>query len=338
MSGSIVEDPSQYEGRPDLTVVRFAVPAQAAEGTAFGDWMVEAPGANPQSLNKPVTFTVPAHAQSFDIVLRPSGASASSVRRSVKISPSSAKRAARQPAKYQAEVLCIKDDICQVSGAFTGDSSKTFAAWGETPAPIVAETHETAFIGVPQNAVGGPQYLLVTENSKLLAFPVLVAEVTSRADDSTLTKGGMSMVFFTVVGPGDLSDSQWSGGVFPASNLARARTLVPGFKMPHEAKEEHEAREANEKKSGHDIKEGFLLVVAQDTAPDIASFHGAKNGQYVFKLTSGSFKTGRFVYKFIAEASKDGTYGVKATLIPFLAPVAAQEFPLHEGHAAASGR
>ena len=127
-------------------------------------------------------------------------------------------------------------------------------------------------------------------------------------------------------------------GRFSGQQPGTCRTLVPGFKMPHEAKEEHEAREANEKKSGHDIKEGFLLVVAQDTAPDIASFHGAKNGQYVFELTSGSFKTGRFVYKFIAEASKDGTYGVKATLIPFLAPVAAQEFPLHEGHAAASGR
>jgi hypothetical protein len=115
--------------------------------------------------------------------------------------------------------------------------------------------------------------------------------------------------------------------------------LVPGFKVPREQKDDHEARELKEKKekeSGRE-HEGMLLVVARNTTPDLVSFQNAKDGGFVFELTPDSFKTGEFVYKFEANTIKGGTYGVRGTIIPFLAPVAAQEFQLPPDTAANSG-
>ncbi len=352
VSGRVVEDPSQYEGIPDLTVVRFALPSAAQERPPLTDWSVEAPGAQPQAASGPVTFTIPDHAKQFDITLRTGGDTARSVTHTI----TAKAKAATHPKSaitYKSAVLCVKDDVCAVSGPFTGDSRQNFAAVGETPAPILAETQEALYLAVPDNALNGPQYLLVTQTPKLLAFPISVAQVSVRADTWEVKKDGKSMVFFTVAGPGDLSDAQWSAGIFPPSNLERARALIPGFKLPRKEKEEHESREAQEKKreaqekkkekddkdSGQAAHEGMVLVVARNTAPKIASFHGSPNGTYVFDLTPDSFAMGDFVYKFVAEGSREGTYGVKGTIIPFLAPVAPQEFPLEKSPAqAGSGR
>ena len=44
----------------------------------------------------------------------------------------------------------MKGALCAVSGPFSGDSSKTFAAFEDRPATIVAETSDTAYLGIPE--------------------------------------------------------------------------------------------------------------------------------------------------------------------------------------------
>ena len=333
VSGSIVSNPAQYQGVPDLTVVRMVLPSEAARSTSPNDWTVEVPGAAPQPANGPVTFTVPTHTQEFDIVLRRTGNPSQMVSQNVKVSGRPTKGKMETSPTYRSAALCVKNDVCNITGTFTGDSGEAFAAFGDVPAPILAETRHTLYIGVPEQALGGPQYLLVKVGTKLLGFPIAVAGLTQRTSHWNLKKGGTSLLILSVSGPGDLSDEQWHAGAFPASNLARARALVPAFRLIHEGRKEYETRDAHEKKPGHDEKEGVVLVVVQNATPELASFQGSKNGTFTFELTPDSFKSAEFVYKFVVRAAQDGRFVVKATIIPFLAPVAGQEFPLEQSAA-----
>ena len=66
----------------------------------------------------------------------------------------------------------------------------------------------------------------------------------------------------------------------------------------------------------------------KNTTPETANFRDSKEGMYVFHLQKPSFKMGDFLYKFVVEAKQTGNFGLQAYVIPFLAPVQGQEFPL----------
>jgi hypothetical protein len=136
-----------------------------------------------------------------------------------------------------------------------------------------------------------------------------------------------------VDGVTELSDDQWHYGVFPAGNLVKARALVPGFNPAKTVELERERREKQEKQDGlkkkGDKKEesaGMVLVVVNNVTPDVATMRGAKQHDFVSHLTPESFATGEFKCYIVLDASKTGTFALKATAIPFLAPVKAQEF------------
>ena len=74
---------------------------------------------------------------------------------------------------------------------------------------------------------------------------------------------------------------------------------------------------------------GEILLVVKNLTPEIANFRDSKDGMYIFHLKEPSFKMGDFVYKFVVEAKQTGNFGLQYYLIPFLAPVEGQEFPLH---------
>jgi hypothetical protein len=149
-----------------------------------------------------------------------------------------------------------------------------------------------------------------------------------------------------VEGAGDLPDAEWQPGNFPPSNLEQARKLIPGFqpagagsaRQKHEAEEQREkerraAMKSGDKDSGaktesEENEGGEILLVVKNLTPDVANFRDSKNGMYVFHLNAAAFKMGDFSYKFLVEAKQTGTFGVQGWLIPFLAPVTGQEFPM----------
>jgi len=90
-----------------------------------------------------------------------------------------------------------------------------------------------------------------------------------------------------------------------------------------EAKEKGESkgkREADEKKGGE------ILLVVKNVTPEQISLRSSKNDMLVFHLSDDSFSRGEFKYDLVVEAKKPGAVNVKGYVIPFLAPIAGQEF------------
>ena len=70
----------------------------------------------------------------------------------------------------------------------------------------------------------------------------------------------------------------------------------------------------------------MVLVVVNNNNPDAATMRLAKQQAFVFHLTPESFPRGEFKYDIVIDAAKTGTFDLKTTAVPFLAPVKAQEF------------
>jgi len=309
VSGSLVEDPKKYDGAQDLRVIRLKLPMESqGEAATLAGWAFEAPGEHSQRADGPATFTVP-HTSELTLTLRQVGNPARSVSRTVALAKNSPPKKHLASRAFEAPALCLKGDLCSVRGPFAGDSAKTFAAFGSQPAPIVAETEDAAYIGVPDGLPTGPTYLLVTDDSQMAALLIDVAELRFSPARRELREGEALLVNAVLSGPEELADEQWQAGVFPpAVSAERARETVPGFEPP---------------KGG---KEGMILVVIRNATPEAVSLRGSKNQAFVFELTPDSFKNGEFKYHFVVEAAKPATFALQAAVLPFLAPVRGQHF------------
>jgi hypothetical protein len=136
-----------------------------------------------------------------------------------------------------------------------------------------------------------------------------------------------------------LPEEDWRAGTFPSSNLEWAHRFVPGFQVPRESHAEREEREMMERmeqtqkgtkpeSKQKEEKLGTVMYFVKNTTPDVVSWRGAKDGTFALPLNPESFSQGDYRYKFVAEASKTGTYAMEVALIPFVAPVHGQKFTL----------
>ncbi len=342
VSGSVVENPGDYENMPEVMVTRVALPfASAGTESVLLGWRMEITGAPPQSADGPIVFTTPRPNSEVTFILRPTDAGGTPIAKAIKLP---VERAKSNPAtSYLAAAVCVKGQLCAVRGTFTGDSSKTFAAFEERPAKIVAETTGAAYMAIPDATEPGSRPLVIAEGAKAIAFPTVVAKFSIPPNRRDLPKGETLLMYPTIEGPEELPDEEWRPGTFPPSNLEEARKLIRGFK-PAGKGDEHERREAEEKREkgksgrdkdavrdGHEENEGGeILLVVKNLTPDTANFRESKNGTYVFHLNAAAFKMGEFKYKFFVEQTKTGNFGVQAYVIPFLAPIAGQEFAVSE--------
>ncbi len=339
VSGSVVEDPGDYENSPEVRVTRFALPFAASGPSAtLSGWQVDISGEPSQAADGPIALTVPAGQVGLAVLFHPAQeAVGGPVSKEIKMfGPGSAKAAPNKntPTSYLAPALCVKDQLCVVQGAFNGNSSKTFAAFEARPAKIVAETTTALYLAIPDATEPGPRPLAIAEGAKAIAFPMVVAEYSIHPERRNLPKGETLLMYPTVEGPGDLPDQEWRPGNFPPSNLEEARKILPGFQPAGAAgaHEKHEAEERREKEKHGEVESeenegGEILLVVKNLTPDVANFRNSKNGVYVFHLNAAAFKMGDFSYKFLVEAKQTGNFGVQGWLIPFLAPVKGQEFP-----------
>ncbi len=332
VSGSVVTNSVEYDGVAGVVVTRVAVPLEpAGEASTLADWTVEIPGEAPQRADGPVVFTVPRGGSGLNVTFRQSGNSAHSVSKVISF-PATAAKKQRMPGSFEAAALCLKGQLCTVRGPFSGDSNKTFAAFEDRPATIVAETPDTAFIRIPDLTEPGARPLFMAEGSKVIALPVAVGEFSLRNGDRELQPGNNLVTFPMLEGPSDILEAAWQPENFPATNLEEARKLIPGFQLPREDRAEREKREAQEKGESKEKREadekkgGLILLVVKNMTPEQVSLRGAKNQMIVFRLTDDSFSRGAFKYDLIVEAIKSGHFDVRGYVFPFLAPVRGQEF------------
>ena len=338
-SGTIVQDPEQYDDMPGVKVSRVTLPS-AASGTRPGltDWEIVASGEKPQRADGPVSFVLPPGSSQLRVTFRQVEAPATSVSKLINLDQ--ANSAQKVPRSFKAPALCLIGQLCAVSGPFSGDSKQTFVAVGERPAAIIAETRDIAYLSISNLVAPGAPSLFIAEGSKLIALPVVVAELTLEPSHQNLSQGQTLAINVRVDGPEDLPEAAWQTGNFPAANLARARKLVPGYNLApeaHDVRKESEKPEKAENRPGQTPREeqellgGEVLLVVRNETPQLVTLRDSKNGGYVFPLHRQSFKRGGFSYDFVAEAVQSGAFAVKAYLIPFLAPVAGQEFVVKTG-------
>ena len=333
VSGRVVEDPERFAGHPEVAVTRVMLPmASAGDAAGLSGWTFELKGSEPQPADSPISFVVPAGAATMEFTLRQAGDPAIALSGRVQVPKATAPKPP-SAAGYQSAALCFKEDLCMVTGKFSGDSHSTVAAFDSNPASIVAETESALLLDVPNSMNLGPAALIVAEGTKVEAMMMVVADLDLAPNHESTQAGQNTVTALRVDGVAELSDDQWHYGVFPASNLNRARALAPGFNPKKTIEREREQREKQEKQDGmkkkDDKKEesaGMVLVVLSNTTPDVASMRGAKQQSFEFHLVPESFAMGEFKYNVAVDGLKTGTYVLKVTAIPFLAPVQAQEF------------
>jgi hypothetical protein len=331
-SGSVVANPAEYEGTAGVMVTKVAMPLESAgEASTLAGWTVEMPGEGPQRADGPIAFTVPRAGSELNITLKQTGNSAHSVSRLISFPQSSGKKQ-KAPGSFEAAALCLKGQLCTVRGPFSGDTGKTFAAFEDRPATVLAETPDTAYIRIPDLTEPGPRPLFIAEGSKVVALPVAVGEFTLKNGNRELQPGQNLVTFPTLEGPGDITDAAWQPGNFPATNLEEARKLIPGFQLPQEDRETREKREvrqkqeSKEKREDDEKKSGAILLVVKNMTPEQVSLRGAKDQMIVFHLNDESFSRGEFKYDLIVDAIKPGHFDIRGYVIPFLAPIRGQEF------------
>jgi hypothetical protein len=344
VSGSIVDNSHYIRLRPELIVTDVTLPlVPGGEAAKLSGWRVEIAGAQPQSAANPFTFTVPAGASSIDARIYPEGQPAKAVTKSIAI-PKSPPSSSKPKSGYVAQAVCVMGDVCPIGGTFDGNASKALAAFEDKPAPIVAETTDMAFIGVPDDLMYGVKPLLFNEGNELLAFRVVVTQIEVVASGvnldefhSDIKQGEKRLVFAGVIGVQNLPDDDWIPGMFPKTNLEWARRFVPGFDLPHETHAQREEREMMEKLERQqrgvkapakekEEKPGYIVYFLKNTTPDIGTWPNAQGQAFALPLNSESFSQGDYRYKFVVDANKTGTYAMDVALIPFVAPAQGQKF------------
>ncbi len=338
ISGRVVEDPVNYEGTPGLMVTRIALPFPASgEASTLAGWRVLISGEPQQPADGPIALTVPPGQLELAVLFRTADGSGAPVSKLIRM-PVAASSKSKPPTSYLAPAICLKGELCVVHGPFTGNSSKTFAAFEQRPTRIVAETSDTAYIAIPERTEAGLRPLVIAEGSKAIAFPVVVAEFTVAPTRPQVQKGELLLIYATIDGPQELPDPLWVPGAYPPANVEEARKLIPGFQPPRRGKarekhEEEEKREASAKQAGAAPEQeedlgGEILVVVKNLTPNDVTFRDSKNGTYIFHLKASSFSMGEFKYKFVVEALQTGAFAVQSAAIPLLEPLMGQEFPI----------
>ncbi len=315
ISGSVVVDAGHYRETPGIQIVPMRLPFESKGASAsLRGWTFEAAGSGRQLASGPVTFIVPSGKSGFNITLREVGNPTHAVSQRVAVAKTRQDSRPQQPRNFTAAAICLKGSLCAVRGPLSGDSTKTFASFGSRPAPIMAETADTAYIGIPSKVPPGEAHLIVADGFLVAAMPVDVAEISFNPGQRELKKGQSMIVYSQLSGPEEMPDNQWRPGVFPPSvSPEKAHNLIPGLELPTKP------------------QEAAILLVIWNSTPGPISLRGSKNQTFTFKLTPQSFDRGEFKYKFVADAVQSGRFKLQASLLPFLAPVRGQQFSLRPG-------
>jgi len=328
VSGIVTDDAAGYEEIPEIHVTRLAVPAAIGDVQNLSGWTLQIGSEPTQSAMDTITFTVPKENSELNITLRQSGNPKHEISAQINL-PKSPKKAI--PRTFESVVLCLKSQLCMVSGPFNGDSHNTFAAFQSRPAKIVVETQHSALVAVPEEVEPGARPLFLSQGSKAVALPLVVADFTIKGNGREIEAGKTLIVSPTLDGPADIPDELWRAGNFPAANRDQARALVPDFKLHHKNEEKHDDKDSQEKeKEEQNHTSGGILVVVKNDTPDQISLRGSKKQMLVFHLNQESFKMGTFKFTEVVEVLKPAKVNLQGYTIPFLAPVHGQEFELNE--------
>ena len=323
VSGTIVENPEEYEEMPGVTVTRLKLPVANSQPAGY---QFEINGEKLQSVNGAFTFVVPS--QSFTLSTVPAaGDIGQTIAKIVTLRGTSSQKLPTHQS-FEAVPLCLKGQLCVVEGPFSGDVNRTFACFDNHPTTIVAESSRAAFLLIPDSIASGPRTLFLAEGAKLAALPMIIGQLAIQGNGRELKAGDTLIGSATLSGPADLPETAWEGDSFPATSLEMARRLIPGFPLHRNNRGAgNEKADQDEEKHEHGEKrEGEVVLILKNAVPQSLSLRASTNHMLIFHLGDESFERGDFTYNLLVEAKQPTKVSVRGYVIPFLAPVTAQEF------------
>lgn len=327
VSGSVVENPDQYRGMEDVTITRVAVPfAPNGESARLSGWLFETAGEEPRRADGPVTLIVPRRGSGVEVTLREARNDSHFITETLTF-PELSEKKSSAPTPYQAPAVCMKSELCVVSGTFNGDSGKTFAAFEDRPAKIVAETSEALYLGIPDLTATGSRPLFIEEGRRVLSFAAVVVDFFIKNNGRELQAGEKLITFPTLDGAADIPESSWRLGTVPAATVRHAQELVPGFQPSHGRELEEQDPAETEEKQEKD--EGEILLVIRNVMPEQIRLRSSKDQMLIFHLGHQAFSHGEFKYDLVVEAEKAGKIDVRGYVVPLLAPLAGEEFSVN---------
>lgn len=323
VSGTIVDNPEQYEAMPEVAVIRIGLPLEGrGDASRLSGWELQIEGADAQRADGAVSFRIPKSA-SLKLIFRQVKDPAQSVTRTLNL-PVSSRKPLPPSKSFQSDPFCMKGQLCVVRGLFSGDSRKTFAAFESQPAVIIAESQSEAYLRIPDLASSGGRTLFLAEGAKVAGLPVVVGELAINGNGRELKAGDKLVMSVSLDGPGDLQEGAWEGDVVSTDALGRARKLIPGFRLSEGRAEKRKADE--EAEHSREKREAEILLILKNGNPQQISLRGSKNDMLVFHLGEAAFERGEFRYSLLVEVERAGKIDIKGYVVSFLAPVAGQEF------------
>lgn len=306
----VVADPKPFRSIPGLRVIEMTTRvAIGKNGKPDVDTLQARIGEGPaQSCSKPLTGTVPSNAKTVRVsVGQPGGTPATG---EVPVVPGQPRTPPMtvDPKQFRTPAALQRGTVGVVQGPFDGNNLGTSVMVGGRPAEIIAETNGALYFAVPGNLQPGQTAVVVEEQGVKMKFKVACVGLQLAAGRLQIEKGESASFTATVTGADGLPASAWQSSDANATasviDMKEVQQMAPKFRPPAQG------------------APGMVLLLLQNMSPEIVSMSG---GQVVKQeLNQGSFSGGPYTYQGSVGAHQRGTFQIKGTVVPFLAPVAGE--------------
>jgi hypothetical protein len=185
-----------------------------------------------------------------------------------------------------------------------------------------------------------PATLIVAEGNKVEAMAMVVALLELTHDSEALEVHREMVTILQVDGAQELGDAQWHYGVYPLSSLEKTRAGAGIQSCEGHRAGTGVAREAGKTRRAEEAKRGQEGRIRRHDTGNCQQYYA--QCRYHAPRKAADFRVppdvrivlqGEFKYDIAIDMARTGAFTLKTTVVPFLAPVKAQDF---EGEAAAT--
>lgn len=306
----VVPNPKSFQNIPGLRVLELTTRvARGKDGKPDIDRLQARIGDGPaQGCDKPVTGTVPSDGKPLRVSVGEPGQPAATGEIPVTPGQPRTPPATVRPQQFRTPALLQRGTVGVVHGPFDGRNLGTSVMVGGKPAEILAETGDALYFVVPGSAQPGENNVVVEEQGVRMRFRVATVGLQMAAGRLNLEKGESASFTATVTGADKLPRSAWQAGdpgeFGDLVDMEQVKRMAPKFRPPAKG------------------APGMVLLLLENMAPQVVSMGGGNAVQQ--ELGQGAFAAGPYTYNGSVHAHEKGSFGIKGTVIPFLAPVAGE--------------
>jgi hypothetical protein len=309
----VVTNPKALENVPGLRVIEVTTRVGLGkDGKPDTDTLQARIGDGPiQGCDKPFTGTIPGDGRPVPVSVGLPGQPPATGE--IPITPGQPRTppVSVRPEQFHAPAVLQRGTVGVVHGPFDGRSFGTGVTMGGKKAEILAESGGALYFIVPGNLEPGDNSLMVEEQGVHMRFRVATVGLQMAAGKLQLEKGESASFSATVTGADKVPASAWQAGdpseFSDVYDMEQVRRMAPNFRAPGKG------------------SPGVVLLLLQNMSPQVVGMSGGNTQQQ--ELDSSAFRSGPYTHNGMVTAHQKGSFQIKGTVVPFLAPVAGEAAP-----------